>query len=443
MVFLYCSDLFPVFVASVLFSGLAMVHRILIPAKYSSFLQFKEEENEIKTAQSTSIRIIYLILGTIFLYKIGNFTEIQIATGIFISCFLNVWPAIIENHLLKVLKTKTEWLLLLGYASFIIFSVLVEVITIKLLLPILLGNREIYWLDNQAISLFVSLIMVALPIPVESAIAKFTHVVIIQRIDTFREEVYICEKQLNMNYISIDNNKYIIEDVAKRNDINIKLLETVIKLECFYRERLYYRFIENILTKYLSGYAIKRDLSVGIAQMKISTAQRILRENPYSFVKEICDDKKNIELCGKYIRSLIEEYFYLGREQDYSIENDFIDVYDYIACKYLGGNPNNKEKTILIYSAVLRSVLSNEPLYYIGTNNEERNLVVISGYENLSNKEYKELKKQIKLHGTILNEISMNSEESKQKLEIICKYPYQLNAIREITKLYNLSVTLK
>ncbi len=45
--FLYFRDLIPTFVASVLFSALAMSHRILIPAKYSSFLQIKQEENEI------------------------------------------------------------------------------------------------------------------------------------------------------------------------------------------------------------------------------------------------------------------------------------------------------------------------------------------------------------------------------------------------------------
>lgn len=443
MVFLYFRDLIPTFVASVLFSALAMAHRILIPTKYSSFLQFKQEENEIKTAQSTVIRIIYLILGTLFLYKIGHFTEIQIATGIFISCFLNIWPVVIEHHLLKIAKTKTEWLLLLGYFSFIIFSILVEFITTRLLLPILSGDESIYWLDNQAISLFVSLVVVAIPIPVETIIAKFTHVVIVQRIDTFKEEVYICEKQLNMDYISINNNKYKIDDIAKDNDINIKLIETVIKLECFYRGRLYYRFVENILTKYFCKYAIKKDISVGIAQIKISTAQKILHQNPYLFLRKLCNDETNIELCGKYIKSLMDEYFYLKSVQDYSVNNLFIDIYDYIACQYLGGEPENKEKTILVYSAVLRSVLSDSPLYYIGSDGTERFRVTIFGTEKLSYERYKELKEQVIINGKICNEIFVNSEEFNIKIDIICRYAYQLEEIRKIAETHKLSVALE
>ena len=442
MVFLYVNDLIPIFIASILFSSLAMVHRILIPTKYSSFLQFKQEENEMKTAQSTVIRIIYLIFGTLFLYKIGNFTEMQIAMGIFISCFLNIWPAVIEYHLLKIIKSKTEWLLLLGYLFFIIFSVFVEFVTIRLLLPILLGDESIYWLDNQAISLIISLIVVAIPIPVETIIAKFTHVVIVQRVDTFREEVYICEKQLNMDYTSINLNKYKIDDVAMDNDINIELIETIIKLECLYRERLYYRFVENVLTKYFSKYAIRKDISVGIAQIKISTAQKMLRQNPNLYIKKICNDEINIELCGKYIKSIIDEYFYLKNVQDYSVNNNFIDIYDYIACQYLGGNPENKEKTILIYSAVLRSVLSDSPLYYIGSDNTDRFSVSIVGSEKFSYEKYKEIKEQIISNGKIYNETFVDSKEFIIKIEVICGDTYQLTEIRRIAETYNLSITL-
>ena len=192
MVFLYFDDLIPVFVTCICFSGLSTAHRILVPTKYSSFLQFKQNEDEQKTAQSTLIRILYLIAGTIVLAEILDFTETQIAIGIFISCFINIWPAIVENHLLKVTNSKEEWLLLLGYICFVFFSIGVGILTLRLFLPILYGNEHIYWLDNQAISPFLALITMAIPIPVESCIAKFSHVAIVQKIDTFfRRDLYI------------------------------------------------------------------------------------------------------------------------------------------------------------------------------------------------------------------------------------------------------------
>lgn len=249
MVFLYFDDLIPVFVTCICFSGLSTAHRILVPTKYSSFLQFKQNEDEQKTAQSTLIRILYLIAGTIVLAEILDFTETQIAIGIFISCFINIWPAIVENHLLKVTNSKEEWLLLLGYICFVFFSIGVGILTLRLFLPILYGNEHIYWLDNQAISLFLALITMAIPIPVESCIAKFSHVAIVQKIDTFLEEIYIYEQQLNMPCRSVEINKFVIDDVAKSNDINTKFLETIVKLECFYRKRIYYKLILNIINK--------------------------------------------------------------------------------------------------------------------------------------------------------------------------------------------------
>ena len=442
MVFLYFDDLIPVFVTCICFSGLSTAHRILVPTKYSSFLQFKQNEDEQKTAQSTLIRILYLIAGTIVLAEILDFTETQIAIGIFISCFINIWPAIVENHLLKVTNSKEEWLLLLGYICFVFFSIGVGILTLRLFLPILYGNEHIYWLDNQAISLFLALITMAIPIPVESCIAKFSHVAIVQKIDTFLEEIYIYEQQLNMPCRSVDINKFVIDDVAKSNDINTKFLETIVKLECFYRKRIYYKFIETLLTRLFSSYAIKKDISVGIAQIKVSTAQKVLRQNPYLFIKKLCNDQFNIEICGKYIKKLILEYNYELESNSECTEEAFADIFDYIACQYLGGYPYNKEKTILIYSAVLRSVLRNEPIYYVGSDNSDRHLVTITGQNRISYGKYNKLKEEIVLNGIIYKEIFDNSTEFKLRLEVICGNAYCLRTIREIAEKYNLSIAL-
>ena len=164
-----------------------------------------------------------------------GFSEKQIGIGIIVACFLNVWPAIIQHQLLKLKKTRTEWLILVGYIVFIGTSWFVEVVTVRLFIPVLQGDSTIYWLDNQAITFLFSLIMMAFPIPLEAIISKFACVVVVQTIDTFIEEVYILEHQLNMECPQIEKNKYHIDRVARENDISILLLETVLRLEVFYR----------------------------------------------------------------------------------------------------------------------------------------------------------------------------------------------------------------
>lgn len=97
MVLIYFYDIIPILIACIAFSLLAMVHKVFVPSKYSSFLQFKEDEDVNKTIKSIVIRIIYLIIGTYILNKKMGLSGKQIGIGIFIACFLNVWPAIIHR----------------------------------------------------------------------------------------------------------------------------------------------------------------------------------------------------------------------------------------------------------------------------------------------------------------------------------------------------------
>lgn len=443
MALIYTKDLLPIVCSAIFFSLLAVGHRVLIPNKYSSFLQFKQDEDVKRTAQSTAIRILYLMLGTIVLYYLCGFTNQQIAIGIFISCFLNIWPAIIQYQLLRMRKSKAEWLLLFGYICFIGFSILVAEMTIEVLLPILKGEEQLFWLDNQFISILAALITIIIPVPAEMILAKFTHVVIIQKIDTFLEEVYILEKQLNMRYPQLESDKYLIDDVAKECNINVKLLKTILQLEIIYRERMYYRGLEWFLCRFLKGFAVRKDISVGIAQIKISTAQKILRQNPKDFIQELTKNEVNIKICGKYLRQLIERYGYLTETGDFYVQEHYHDVFDYIACEYLGGIPETKERTVLIYSAVLRSVLSELPLSYMGSKEREEYTVLLymSAETPLSYEEFRELTERLCMTGMIKR--SVFAEQVKMELEIYCQDVHSVRFIKSLADEYKLMMKLE
>ena len=97
----------------------------------------------------------------------------------------------------------------------------------------------------------------AFPVTVETILAKFARIVVIQTIDTFLEEVYILEQQFAINNYLIEKNKFVIDKEAKENDINAILLETVLKLEIFYRGRIYNRILEKIICRFFPKIAIK------------------------------------------------------------------------------------------------------------------------------------------------------------------------------------------
>lgn len=433
MVLIYLSDLIPILISWVMFSVLAMAHRILIPAKYSAFLQFKEEENVNKTIQSTSIRIMYLIVGTSFLKLFLGYTEKQIGIGIFIACFLNIWPAIIQNQLLKLRKNRTEWLILCGYLLFIATSIFVEIMTIRLFIPLLKGDTTVYWLDNQAITMFFSLILLAFPVTVEAILSKFARIVVVQTIDTFVEEVYILEHQLNMEHPLIEENKFIIEKIARDNDVSVVLLETVLRLEIFYRGRKYNRMIEKFICRFFPRIAIKKNISVGVAQIRISTAEEILRENPFNFIKKICDDKLNIEICARLLRNIINKYEDMKETGSYYCE-DYEDIYDYIACEYLGAYAEQKDKTALIYSAVLRSFMREKKIYYMGAEQTGRCLVKIYKDKNpeIDYNDFQEFIEKIEGEVIIQKKVFIDSQELS--LEFICNDQYYIGLANQFAK---------
>lgn len=433
MVLIYLSDLIPILISWVMFSVLAMAHRILIPAKYSAFLQFKEEENVNKTIQSTSIRIMYLIVGTSFLKLFLGYTEKQIGIGIFIACFLNIWPAIIQNQLLKLRKNRTEWLILCGYLLFIATSIFVEIMTIRLFIPLLKGDTTVYWLDNQAITMFFSLILLAFPVTVEAILSKFARIVVVQTIDTFVEEVYILEHQLNMEHPLIEENKFIIEKIARDNDVSVVLLETVLRLEIFYRGRKYNRMIERFICRFFPRIAIKKNISVGVAQIRISTAEEILRENPFNFIKKICDDKLNIEICARLLRNIINKYEDMKETGSYYCE-DYEDIYDYIACEYLGAYAEQKDKTALIYSAVLRSFMREKKIYYMGAEQTGRCLVKIYKDKNpeIDYNDFQEFIEKIEGEVIIQKKVFIDSQELS--LEFICDDQYYIGLANQFAK---------
>lgn len=419
MVLIYLRDVMPILISCAIFSMLAMAHKIFLPGKYSAFMQYKEEENVRKTIQSTSIRIIYLMVGTLCLNNILGFSEKQIGIGIFIACFLNIWTAIIQNRLLKLRKNRTEWLLLVGYVLFICTSVFIEIVTIRLIIPLLRGDTTVYWFDNQGVTILLSLFLMAFPVTVETILAKFARIVVIQTIDTFLEEVYILEQQFAINNYLIEKNKFVIDKEAKENDINAILLETVLKLEIFYRGRIYNRILEKIICRFFPKIAIKKNISVGIAQIRISTAEDILRKDASSFLGEICNDEFNIKICAKLIKKIINEYETLEEKNEWPYEQ-YVDIYDYISCQYLGAFVWQKDKTTLVYSAVLRSFMKEEKLYYMGTEQAGRCLVKIwkTGELQIQYNEFQELLEKIEECTIVRKAIYIDNQ--KVILEFIC-----------------------
>lgn len=399
MILITLNDVIPIIIVIIVFSFVSVAHKVLLPDEYSSVFILKPSPEIENVVKSSVTRVLYCIISTILLYKVFNLTELQIYIGVFFSCLLKIWPSIIQNRLLRLFKNKEQWRQLFAYILFVGISVLICFFTIELYLPVFYGTKNIGWLDNTAVNWIITLIGIVFPFPFDMLVQQLSCVVVDENIDIFKEEVYILTRQVDNDLIETNRNKYLIDDVAKQNDINVDLLTTVLKLELYNRGQLYYRILEKIACTFFKGIAIKKDISVGIGQIKISTAEKVLRKNPELFVKDLADDKLNIEICGAYLKTLIDEYFENELRSNCNGENDQ-DIYDYIACQYLGVNYWEKNRAALVYSAILRNKLFDRKLYYVGNNESDRYIIqmfccekeadysLYSSYEDLRNNMY-------------------------------------------------------
>lgn len=353
MVFLTYDDLLPILGVSIIFSLVATAHRIFLPQMYSSILTFKYTGDYKKTTKSSAIRVLYVLILTIIFYEVVHYTPKQIYLGILIACFLNVWPAIIQYHLLNFWKSKEKAIILLGYISFIVFSVFEAYITIKVIYPMIFENKEYALFSNDGLNLLKTIILCIIPISFEGMLARFSGVVTQIDLDTYLEEVKILNSQLSIENEILKTYEYEIQRICHANFIDVELLKTIVALEYIYRGQWHNRLSEIILCRYFPWLAIKKDISVGLTQIKISTAKEILEMAPQKFVNKLMDPEFNMEVCAKYLKKVINQYN-LKNDND-CLQNQVSDIYEYIAYSYLCEFYDETNKTALLYSTLLRN----------------------------------------------------------------------------------------
>ena len=289
-------------------------------------------------------------------------------------------------------------------------------------------------MDNPIISMTISLLAIVIPGGVEIILAKLSYVVVPQKVDIFLEELYLTECRMALGSSRLHDNKYTIERTAKKNDINPVLLTTILSLEMIYRERIVNRLAEFILCKFMKRLAIKKDVSVGMAQIKISTAEEVLQDDAVNFIDKLLDDSFNIELCGAYVKQLLEKYEVEKRSIEESEEN--VDVFVYLATEYLGGNYYERTQSVLIYSAALRNAMKGRKLRYFPSSMMFPCEISILNFSIDEESEFRKLA----IEGT---EYYVSDEDGNREGHIICRTEELFQEIQDYLMNNNLKYVIK
>lgn len=298
-----------------------------------------------QTIRSSSIRLIYVALISIGFYLLGIPSE-EIYFGVFVSAFLNVWPAVVQYKLITFTASADKLKLLLGYGAFVIFSVLFSYISINYIYRSFDGEMVFGILESKGADILLSLFAAAGLCSIETVIGRLAHVKRHVDIDSFRVDKELLLDRVYFEEVMINEYCYEIQSASEKYGISQNILKYLLILEYIYRGQWYIRLIERVICRFsiFYSFAIRRDLSMGMAQIKISTAKELIKCNPRSFIPKMCDPAFSIDLCAAYIRKMQDDYIQNEIDGNY---------YDYIASEYLSGLSDRESEIVRLYSVIL------------------------------------------------------------------------------------------
>jgi glycerophosphoryl diester phosphodiesterase len=187
----------------------------------------------------------------------------------------------------------------------------------------------------------------------------------------------------NLNVLQNDrfgtawNYKKLINDMSDKNNIDSEILMTILLIEEFNRGSICHQLQEKFLVSLFPGIVLKKDMSLGLGQIKLSTASRLLDVSKGEALPLLMNPIKNIEICARYLALLLKQYNEFIDQYNkaldvnsamnpiskkdksvlslggYIIQYDF-DEFDYIAKNYLG-TINYKQYEGLLYAAIIRN----------------------------------------------------------------------------------------
>lgn len=113
------------------------------------------------------------------------------------------------------------------------------------------------------------------------------------------------DKQISLykkTALNFDNRTLkLIERVADDNNVNSELLFAILTIEKMNRGGLLNRLVERTISLVFPLIAVKLDLSLGIGQVKISTALKVTDVSPIKLAGELTSLENNIRIVAKLL----------------------------------------------------------------------------------------------------------------------------------------------
>ncbi len=326
------------------------------PADYFSVRAFTVSPDINRIFKSSFVKIL-ITVAVCVLFGYFSFDNSILLTAFFVKEFLQIWTALSRISFFSrwnKMKTKYFFSCLLNFAA----SMFYVLWTLYQLIPSFTSGKPMLIISSDFWSTIVTIVLYIVPIPLEYAFISDNMNAKYRDINTLHADIRIVINQIDLEcgyVLSFDNE---IEREALANGIDKDILETILCLEYVNRSSVFYVIAEKIAVKFFKKRVIEKDYSIGLAQIKPSTAKELISESPYTFLEKMTDPQFSIKLCAKYLTQIIRKYEELIRENSQNgIETEYC-LWNFIASQYLSGYTQSYRRNTLIYESVLATKCS-------------------------------------------------------------------------------------
>lgn len=252
---------------------------------------------------------------------------------------------------------------------------------LEFIVPPLAGEKGYFDTTYPSINFMIGVAIYLIPIFIQFQVIRKSDYFNLARIDFLHTDTAVMLRNLNVlqndRFGTAWNYKKLINDMSDKNNIDSEILMTILLIEEFNRGSICHQLQEKFLVSLFPGIVLKKDMSLGLGQIKLSTASRLLDVSKGEALPLLMNPIKNIEICARYLALLLKQYNEFIDQYNkaldvnsamnpiskkdksvlslggYIIQYDF-DEFDYIAKNYLG-TINYKQYEGLLYAAIIRN----------------------------------------------------------------------------------------
>lgn len=364
------ADITMIIIIALLYLLILPFQLIIFPQNYYQIREVIYHKSFRKALKALASRFIFIFVFCLISWLINKQSKV-IIYGITLGSILCSWPSVYHYQLFLFWKNKSKAIYFLACIFSVLFSLAAAEVSLKILLPVVFEGKSNYLLDNNGLGFLFMIIRLCIPLGIRKLINHEETENPYMDSETFTADLCLTKRKILFDSQFEYDYLYELMKSAEKHDIGQNLLTTVLQLERINRGSWYHQKMEQFIVHYFPKYAIRKKMTIGMAQISIPWAQEYFQEAPEKYIKKMLEPDTSIDLCACKIRSLIDEYendFDRGENSEHwDLYNDLNlsddqEISLYIASQYICGEKISLKKYVMIYMTLLEST---QPSNYI------------------------------------------------------------------------------